>query len=277
MSTSVGTTRRRRRALVRIAAFGSLAALAAGAGVVAFVLGSDQSAAGAFLGVASLASGAALASWVRHFRLPEASVEERHDDPPLPCLGCDALPGGGRRRFLAGATAVAGLLGLGVVTLRRDRAVRQLRTTAWTAGTPLVSADGRILTVEDLEVGSLVAAWPEGAVDAGDSQVVLLRLRPERLASDPRRPGWAPEGYVAYSRLCTHMGCPIGLYQQDPQVLVCPCHQAAFDVFDLARPVHGPAARPLPQLPLMIGDDGVLRAQHDFVEPVGPSFWDGKR
>ena len=91
-------------------------------------------------------------------------------------------------------------------------------------------------------------------------------------AADPRRPKkavttrpgretWAPEGYVAYSKVCTHAGCPVGLYQQDIQRLLCPCHQSTFEVLDGARPVFGPATRSLPQLPLMVDDDGQLRAQ----------------
>lgn len=277
MSTAVPPQRRRHRATVRALVFASVAVLAVVGGVVAFAIGADQQHAGALLGLGTFSLAATLATWVRHFHPSEATVQERHDHPPLPCLGCSQDSGPGRRRFLVAGTAAAGLAGLTVLLARRDGAVRELRNTAWQPGSPLVTADGRRLTVADLEVGSLIAAWPEGAIDSGDSQVVLLRLETDRLAADPRRQSWAPEGYVAYSRLCTHMGCPVGLYQQDPQVLVCPCHQAAFDVFDQARPVQGPAVRPLPQLPLVIGDDGVLLAQHDFVDPVGPAFWQSGR
>lgn len=277
MSTAVPAQRRRRRATVRALVFAGTAVPAFIGAVVAFATGADQRLVGALLGLGMLALAATLATWVRHFHPSEATVQERHDHPPLPCLGCSRDGNSGRRRFLVAGAAAAGLAGVTAFIARRDGAVRQLRTTAWQPGSPLVTADGRRLTVADLEVGSLIAAWPEGAIDSGDSQVVLLRVQSDRLAADPRRESWAPEGYVAYSRLCTHMGCPVGLYQQDPQVLVCPCHQAAFDVFDRARPVHGPAVRPLPQLPLAIGADGVLLAQHDFVEPVGPSFWQSGR
>ena len=78
---------------------------------------------------------------------------------------------------------------------------------------------------------------------------------------------------MAYSKLCTHVGCPVGLYQADTHELLCPCHQSTFDVLDGARPSFGPATRSLPQLPLSIDRDGFLVAQADFDEPVGPGFW----
>ena len=87
------------------------------------------------------------------------------------------------------------------------------------------------------------------------------------------RETWAPEGNVAYSKICTHVGCPVGLYQEDTHELVCPCHQSTFDVLDGARPRFGPATRPLPQLPLAVDGEGFLVAQSDFTEPVGPGFW----
>jgi ubiquinol-cytochrome c reductase iron-sulfur subunit len=88
------------------------------------------------------------------------------------------------------------------------------------------------------------------------------------------RETWGPEGYVAFSKVCTHAGCPVGLYQQQFKKLLCPCHQSTFDVADGASVSFGPATRPLPQLPLEVDDDGFLRAQSDYQEPVGPGFWD---
>jgi ubiquinol-cytochrome c reductase iron-sulfur subunit len=89
-----------------------------------------------------------------------------------------------------------------------------------------------------------------------------------------RRETWSPEGFVAYSRLCTHVGCAVSQYLDEANVLACPCHQSTFDLLDGARPVSGPAGRPLPQLPLAIDSEGYLVAQSDFTEPVGPGFWD---
>jgi ubiquinol-cytochrome c reductase iron-sulfur subunit len=207
-----------------------------------------------------------------------AAVEERHAWTP-PCFGCSDGPNPGRRRLLLGGGVVAATaVGAGVVLRRDEDAQRALRQTAWRADSRLMTADGRAIGVEDLDVGAIVTVWPEDAVGAADSQVVLLRVDPQRiLVRDPLRMEWSPEGYLAYSRLCTHMACPVGLFQRDPEVLVCPCHQAVFDVFDGGRPVHGPASRPLPQLPLRVAEDGTLRARSDFLEPVGASWWDRNR
>jgi ubiquinol-cytochrome c reductase iron-sulfur subunit len=87
------------------------------------------------------------------------------------------------------------------------------------------------------------------------------------------RETWSPQGFVAYSKICTHAGCPVGLYQAQLHELLCPCHQSNFDVLSGARPLFGPAAVALPQLPLRITPDGFLAATGDFSEPVGPYFW----
>jgi ubiquinol-cytochrome c reductase iron-sulfur subunit len=116
--------------------------------------------------------------------------------------------------------------------------------------------------------------FPEGHVGSADSQTLLIRVSHKAVTTRAGRETWAPEGYVAYSKVCTHAGCPVGLYQQNIQRLLCPCHQSTFEVLDGARPVFGPATRSLPQLPLMIDDSGQLRAQDDYDQPIGPGFWD---
>jgi ubiquinol-cytochrome c reductase iron-sulfur subunit len=84
---------------------------------------------------------------------------------------------------------------------------------------------------------------------------------------------WTVDGIIAYSKLCTHAGCPVGLYVQQLGELLCPCHQSVFDILAGATPVAGPAARPLPQLPIAVGADGTLVARGDFSAPVGPGYW----
>ena len=107
--------------------------------------------------------------------------------------------------------------------------------------------------------------------------VLLIRLEPELITprSDPR--GWSFAGLVAYSKICTHVGCPVGLYEQQTHHLLCPCHQSTFDLLDNCNVIFGPAARPLPQLPLAVDAQGYLVAEHDFTEAVGPSFWERGR
>ncbi len=104
--------------------------------------------------------------------------------------------------------------------------------------------------------------------------VLLVRLLPEQLHPSEDRKDWAYDGIVAYSKVCTHVGCPVALYEQQTHHLLCPCHQSQFDITEQAKVIFGPAARPLPQLPITVDDEGYLVARSDFKEPVGPSFWE---
>lgn len=176
--------------------------------------------------------------------------------------------------LLGGAAAAVGGALLLPVRALGPRPGRALFRTAWSPGARLVNEKGQPVRVDDLAVGGFVTAWPENAPSAADSHVVLIRTRPGDLRTPPGREGWAPDGYVAYSKTCTHAGCPVGLYDQRTQRLFCPCEQAVFDVTDGARPIAGPAPRSLPQLPLFVDGEGFLRAQADFDEPVGPGFWE---
>jgi ubiquinol-cytochrome c reductase iron-sulfur subunit len=129
-------------------------------------------------------------------------------------------------------------------------------------------------------------AWRRGSylADIGGaySQTMLIRVDPPPasgyLKPPPQfakqRATWAPQGYIAFSKVCTHAGCPVGLYQELTKKMLCPCHQSLFDVTDAATPIFGPAPRPLPQLPLYIDDEGYFRAQDGYDEPVGPGYWE---
>jgi ubiquinol-cytochrome c reductase iron-sulfur subunit len=151
---------------------------------------------------------------------------------------------------------------------------RKLFKTSWQAGSRLVTFDGKPVTRDALSTGGFIVSFPEGNVDAADSQIVLLKLSGDIFTPLPGRESWSPDGFVAYSRVCTHAGCTVAQYEDEAHVLVCPCHQSTFDVLHGARPIFGPAGRALPQLPLMIDAQGDLRAQSGFAEAVGPGFWD---
>jgi ubiquinol-cytochrome c reductase iron-sulfur subunit len=154
---------------------------------------------------------------------------------------------------------------------------KSLFVTNWKKGSRLVTASGRVVTANDLEVGGILTVFPEGYEDTpmnAVDQVVLVRPANYDLVTRPGRETWGPAGYLAFSKVCTHAGCPVGLYMELTQQLLCPCHQSLFDILDGARPVFGPAPRPLPQLPLYIDDKGVLRSQAGFDEPIGPGFWE---
>jgi quinol---cytochrome c reductase iron-sulfur subunit len=138
--------------------------------------------------------------------------------------------------------------------------------TRWRRGTALVRQDGTPLHVDDLNVDSVVTIFPQSAVGDARSSATLIRLP----AGVPGTAG----GYMAYSRLCTHAGCPVALYRAAARQLLCPCHQSVFDVLAGGAVVSGPADHPLPRLPIEIDGNGMLRAAGDFPEPVGPSFWE---
>jgi ubiquinol-cytochrome c reductase iron-sulfur subunit len=148
-----------------------------------------------------------------------------------------------------------------------------LEHTKWRAGLRLVTLDGNLVVASEVPVGGLVTVFPEGSPGDGNSQTVLIRVEPGLLTPVKGREDWSPDGFVAYSKVCTHAGCPVGLYQNQTHELLCPCHQSNFDVLNGARPLFGPAAVALPQLPLQLGGDGYLRATGDFSAPVGPYFW----
>lgn len=138
--------------------------------------------------------------------------------------------------------------------------------TAWRNGSLVVRDDGTPVHVADLEVDSALLVFPHDAVEDAASQVTLVRV------TDSEAP--QTHGYLAYSRVCTHAGCPVALYRAPDRQLLCPCHQSLFNVLADGSVVSGPADRALPRLPIVVGDDGLLRATGDFPKPVGPGFWE---
>jgi ubiquinol-cytochrome c reductase iron-sulfur subunit len=157
-----------------------------------------------------------------------------------------------------------------------------LGQTSWGKGIRLVRADGSFIRPADQEPGSLETVFP--AVPRGnrqsDAATMLIRLRPEQVAVARPRAGMEDFGYgdyVAYSKICTHAGCPVSLYEQETSRILCPCHQSQFDVTDGAKPVFGPATRSLPQLPITVDNEGFFVARGDYPEAVGPTYWNRER
>jgi ubiquinol-cytochrome c reductase iron-sulfur subunit len=186
-----------------------------------------------------------------------------------------------RRGFLLKMLGVAaGALGLAALFPIRSLGPdpgRSLFHTRWRKNSLVVDEQGEPVRVDTLEVGGAITVFPKGHVGVENSQTMLIRLSDEDVVTREGRESWGPEGYVAYSKVCTHAGCPVGLYQQQYKKLLCPCHQSTFDVPDAAAVSFGPATRPLPQLPLVVDDDGFLRSQSDYDEPIGPGFWNRGR
>ncbi len=151
---------------------------------------------------------------------------------------------------------------------------RMRRLTRDPLGTPIKASE--------VTLGSVFHVIPEGLNDEegkleekAKAAVLLVRIEPDKIVEpDPNREGWDVDGIFAYSKICTHVGCPVALYEQQTHHLLCPCHQSTFDMTQYCKVIFGPAKRPLPQLPITVDDEGYLIAQSDFHEPTGPSFWE---
>lgn len=258
-----------------------VASVAASIGlVVTYASGGDPQWEGALLGVSLGGIGWALVA-TAHRLLDQEATEERS---PLAsstedhrAVGDDLAAPTSRRGLLVGllATALGALavaLGLPVRSLGGGPG-RQLYETPWRRGVRLVDEAGVPIDVGTLPIGGAITVFPESVEQVGDSIVILVRVEPESLELPPEREGWAPEGYLAYSKVCTHAGCPVGLFDNDSGLLICPCHQSSFVVRRGASPRFGPAARPLPQLPIEVDGEGHLVATDEMSDPVGPGFW----
>jgi ubiquinol-cytochrome c reductase iron-sulfur subunit len=246
---------------------------------------------GATLGAGLTFLGIGMAAWGKYLMPRGPFVEERHSlaasEADRDGLAGAIVQRGGtllKRRRLIGTLLGGGLGVFSVVAifpLLRSLGPLPKGTlfhTDWRKGSFLVDQTGRRVSVGDLAVGSIMTVFPEGTQDTDRGQAVdqtvLIRISNENFTTMRGRETWAPMGYVAYSKLCTHLGCPVGLYEQQLQLLVCPCHQSMFNVTNGAIPQFGPAPRPLPQLPMYIDAAGFLRAQRDYDQAVGPGFWE---
>lgn len=233
--------------------------------LVADTFGGQGRAVAVVAALVAVAVGLALLAWAK--RGPAESDEE-----PREQKGPDTQ----RRRTLlrlgigAGAATAATLA---IPAARRvEVATNELRRTGWRDGLTVVDATGRPIVLDDIPIGEVTTVYPAGAVGRADSQAVLIRESPARFTEAGADTEFAVDGIVVFSKLCTHMACPLGLYQQQSGTLLCPCHQAAFDVLDAGRAVAGPARRALPRLPIRTEGSGLVAAD-DFAEPVGAAFW----
>jgi ubiquinol-cytochrome c reductase iron-sulfur subunit len=190
-----------------------------------------------------------------------------------------------RKKLLVTAGGVAGAaVGLAAITPALTLGplidTDELRETPWRRGRRLIDEDGKPLFADQVEEETFYTAFPEHAKrDLIGAPVVVVRLPPEQLKLPPERARWAPLGIVAFSKVCTHAGCAIALYRKptfaptEPRpALICPCHYSTFDPARGGEVIFGPAGRPLPQLPLVVGSDGVLRAGGNFSGQVGPGY-----
>jgi ubiquinol-cytochrome c reductase iron-sulfur subunit len=191
------------------------------------------------------------------------------------------------RNTLLGAVALAPLPALAVFGDLGPRPDDKLSHTMWAPQEGKLKRltrdpDGTPIKASDVTIGSAFHVIPEGLNELHEGKlnekakavVLLMRLNPESLKPSAGREDWGYNGIVAYSKICTHVGCPVALYEQQTHHLLCPCHQSTFDLTQECKVIFGPASRPLPQLPIAVDSEGYLVATSDFHEPVGPSYWE---
>ncbi len=238
------------------------------------------------------------------YRHPAASSEEDRQTTIAALTTGIEESGIGRRPLVRNSLLGAlGLVGLTAIIPLRDLGPTPdqvaendpypgagIRNTIWAKGMRVArDVVGTPIRPGDLQIGDLVNAEPMGIFQSPEDgeplegtvlqiakskgAVVVVRMEPDDIVSE-QTANWSIDGIVCYSKICTHVGCPISLYERTTHHLLCPCHQSTFDLADGAKVVFGPAARPLPQLPLAVDSEGYLVAQSDFTEPVGPSFWE---
>jgi len=248
---------------------------------------------GFFMGLALLGIGAGAVHWAKTLMVDDEAVQERHilaSDPADRAEAARLIKAGfeetglPRRSLLRNSLLLAGgalavlpvplLFGLGRFQFKEAA----LAKTGWKKGSRLLDESGRPIKLGDLEVGGAKSVFPDvpGGRRMADSAALIIRMLPEDLKVRESRKDWVVEGHVVYSVICTHLGCPVKLYEQQTHHLFCPCHQSTFDAADRAKVLFGPAARGLPQLAITVDDEGYFVAQGDFNEPVGPSYWERK-
>jgi len=246
---------------------------------------------GACMGLSLALVGLGLVLYTKKLLPHETAVQDKHDGSHFDRVTTGATLVGGlhnsglaRRKlitrslgFMAGGLGLMLIMPLGGL-IKNPNKGNPLGTTEWAKGVRLVRNDGTPIRPGDQEPGSLETVFPAvpGGNKAADAATMLIRLRPEQLKEMKPRKGQAGFNYgeyVAFSKICTHAGCPVSLYEQQTSRILCPCHQSQFDVRLGAVPVFGPATRPLPQLPLALDDQGYFVAASDYIEAVGPTYW----
>jgi ubiquinol-cytochrome c reductase iron-sulfur subunit len=266
-------------------------ALAATFFVVAYGVGWSTQVLGGAMGGALALLSAALIVAAKKLVVSEELAEEYPQENPEEQAAITQIvrESGGRmtrKRLLGGAAGLAGgALGVALIAPAASLGpvfdTSRLNETPWRRGRRLVDEEDRPLSADAIQEGAFYTAFPEGAdKDAIASPLVIVRLPPQEISLPPERDGWAPEGILAYSKICTHAGCAIALYRnplfqpvEPDHALVCPCHYSTFDPAAAGKVLFGPAGRPLPQLPITIDGQRQLRAGGNLSGPVGPSWW----
>ncbi|MGW5878322.1 cytochrome bc1 complex Rieske iron-sulfur subunit [Nocardiopsis terrae] len=265
---------------------------------------------GGTLTLAMFGIGAGMTVWARNI-MPHYEVASPYDELPSKdeekssfseFFMKSADESGFTKRPLMRRTLIAAMLPLGIapIVLLRDTGPvpgDRMKGTRWTDGMRMyVEGTHRYIRAEDVEndpygmISALPALDDEGyphgmsLTDQAKSVILLIKIPEEDWESGMKEKvsedsedthlNWTHQGIVAYSKICTHVGCPAALYERTTHRILCPCHQSTFDAANAAEVVFGPAHRPLPQLPIGVDDEGYLVARGDFNQPTGPTFWE---
>lgn len=258
---------------------------------------------GLTLGIGILLIGLGTQQWARKLMSDHEHVEQRHPSSSseegrteaLEQLNAGITDSGVRRRkmLIVSALGAVGILAAPALVMLTDLGPvagpkfrkRALEETLWASGVRLTNdITYAPIKASDLSIGQLVNGTPEnlekleGTTDYNDAKakcpIVIVRMDPDDVKVPDSRRDWQVGGILAYSKICTHVGCPISLWEQQTHHMLCPCHQSTFDLADSGKVIFGPAARSLPQLPIKVDDEGYLVARSDFTVPVGPSFFE---
>jgi Rieske Fe-S protein len=170
------------------------------------------------------------------------------------------------------STGVALLGGVGALAQSDPKSMRPQ------PGDVLVYASGananKLIMAGDVAVGATqVLAWPmdpsSKTVRDGSklNQVLVVAVDPSKM-SETTKPN-AAGSVVAYSAVCTHVGCLVEGFEKSSDRLLCPCHQSEYDPADGAKVTNGPAPARLAALPLKAGDGGALAVAGTFKGHVG--------
>jgi len=250
---------------------------------------------GLLMGLSLICVGVGLVLFTKKLLPHETAAQDKHDASHFDQVTTGATlvnwghnSGLARRKlitrsllFMGGGVLTMLIIPLGGL-IKNPNKGNPLGQTNFRDGVRLARYDGSYIRPGDQEPGSLETVFPavEGGNRQSDAATMLIRLRPEQLENYEPRPGqedFRYGDYVAYSKICTHAGCPVSLYEQETSRILCPCHQSQFDVRQGAKPIFGPATRSLPQLPLAVDDEGYFIAAGDYPEAVGPTYWNRER
>ncbi len=131
------------------------------------------------------------------------------------------------------------------------------------------------LRLADLKPGKPLLAYPLDAqlgkpkADSRLNKLVLIRLAEADMTPETR--ARSAGGVLAYSAICTHQSCDVKTWVSKENALVCFCHSSKFALLDSAAVLSGPAARPLPSVPLKLEGDRLVVAGPFSAKPGAAS------